>query len=228
MGIHKSIKKCLGYNPKTPDIKILGDWKKRIFNICKPCWELKYCPYGPLVEDFPLFPLTRKDARDHNDYFVECIKTGKLGSGDKLDNQRKKWFEEEIKTFNPDEYPESLPKELSEASCKVFGHICPVFVVAEPLTETKERRKHSRLISREVMLRVVRRDGQICQKCNKPVVDNEVEFDHIIPFSKGGKSTVENLRLVHDDCNRRKSNSLEEILHPSPIDHLFELRGKKK
>jgi hypothetical protein len=22
--------------------------------VCKPCWELKYCPYGPLVEDFPL------------------------------------------------------------------------------------------------------------------------------------------------------------------------------
>jgi len=22
---------------------------------CKPCWELKYCPYGPLVEFFPLF-----------------------------------------------------------------------------------------------------------------------------------------------------------------------------
>jgi hypothetical protein len=22
--------------------------------VCKPCWELKYCPYGPLVEFFPL------------------------------------------------------------------------------------------------------------------------------------------------------------------------------
>jgi hypothetical protein len=21
--------------------------------VCKPCWELKYCPYGPLVEFFP-------------------------------------------------------------------------------------------------------------------------------------------------------------------------------
>ena len=24
--------------------------------VCKPCWELKYCPYGPLVEFFPLSP----------------------------------------------------------------------------------------------------------------------------------------------------------------------------
>jgi hypothetical protein len=22
--------------------------------VWKPCWELKYCPYGPLVEYFPL------------------------------------------------------------------------------------------------------------------------------------------------------------------------------
>ncbi len=29
-------------------------WEKRIKAVCKPCWELKYCPYGPLVEEFPL------------------------------------------------------------------------------------------------------------------------------------------------------------------------------
>ena len=23
--------------------------------IVKPCWVLSYCPYGPLVEQFPLF-----------------------------------------------------------------------------------------------------------------------------------------------------------------------------
>lgn len=30
------------------------NWKQRVSSLCKPCWELKYCPYGPLVEDFPL------------------------------------------------------------------------------------------------------------------------------------------------------------------------------
>ena len=119
----------------------------------------------------------------------------------------KKWFKKEIRSFNPNDYPESIPKILSEASCRVFGHICPVFFSAEPLTETKERRKHNRSIPRDVMLKVVRRDGQICQKCHQPVPDDDVEFDHIIPFSKGGKSTVENLRLVHLECNRKKSNS---------------------
>jgi len=30
------------------------DWAKRIKAVCKPCWELRYCPYGPLVEHFSL------------------------------------------------------------------------------------------------------------------------------------------------------------------------------
>ena len=227
MKIHKSIKKLLGYESNTPAAKILSDWKKRTSELCKPCWELQYCPYGPLVEDFPLFPPTREYAIEHNNYLKKSLETGKLGNGAVLDSQRRKWFQEEVDNFDPQSYPESIPNVLSEASCRVFGHICPAFLMAEPLTETKERRKHSRLVPRDVILKVVRRDGQICQKCNQPVSDKEVEFDHLIPFSKGGKSTIENLRLIHKNCNRLKGDSLEEILHPTPIEHLFELKRKK-
>ncbi len=227
MKIHKSIRKCLNCSSKLSDDKILRDWKKRTSELCKPCWELKYCPYGPVVEDFPIFPPTRDEVMEHNNYLKERLKTDKLGNGEKLDVIRKRWFKKEVANFNLNDYPENVPKVLLEASCRVFGHVCPVFLVAEPLTETKERRSHNRLIPRDVMLKVVRRDGQICQKCNNPVLDNEVEFDHIIPFSRGGESTMENLRLIHKDCNRRKSNSLEEILHPTPIEHLFDLRKKR-
>ncbi|BAS26819.1 hypothetical protein LIP_0962 [Limnochorda pilosa] len=70
----------------------------------------------------------------------------------------------------------------------------------------------SRAIPHEVMLKVVRRDGQICQICHQPVPDNQVEFDHIIPWSRGGPTTPENLRLVHSECNRRKRDALDELL----------------
>ena len=30
------------------------DWNKRVKAICKPCWEIKYCPYGSLVENMTL------------------------------------------------------------------------------------------------------------------------------------------------------------------------------
>ncbi|HXK28700.1 MAG TPA: HNH endonuclease signature motif containing protein [Candidatus Binatia bacterium] len=62
------------------------------------------------------------------------------------------------------------------------------------------------------MLKVVRRDGQMCQVCKQNVRDDEVEFDHIIPHSKGGPTTTENLRLLCRVCNRKKSDSLRELL----------------
>lgn len=182
--MHDSIRKALGYNSSIPEKKIMKDWEKRTADLCKPCWELKYCPYGPIVEDFPLIPPTRKYVEENNEYMKKCIETNILGDGSKLDLNIKKWFKKEIRSFDPNDYPESIPKILDEASCRVFGHICPVFFSAEPLTETKERRKHCRSIPKDVMLKVVRRDGQICQKCHKPVPDNEVEFDHNYSFLK--------------------------------------------
>ena len=62
------------------------------------------------------------------------------------------------------------------------------------------------------MLKVVRRDNHVCQVCFKYVPDNEVEFDHIIPYSKGGPTTVDNIRLLCRSCNREKSDSFDEKL----------------
>jgi hypothetical protein len=84
--------------------------------------------------------------------------------------------------------------QTEELRCSIFGHICPVFLSAENFTETKEDRRITRKIPRDVMLKVVRRDGQMCQLCHNNVPDNDIEFDHIIPHSLGGPTHAENLR----------------------------------
>jgi 5-methylcytosine-specific restriction endonuclease McrA len=226
--MHRSVKKALGYDGDTDDRRLLNDWKKRTATLCKPCWELEYCPYGPVVEDFPLLPPIRSESVEHVEHLRRCLASGRLPDGTPLELWRRRMFKREVASFRASDYPESIPPVLSEASCRVFGHVCPVFFVAEPLTETKSRRSHRRSIPREVMLKVVRRDGQICQGCHQPVPDDEVEFDHVIPYSKGGRSTVENLRLMHRECNRNKSDSLTEILHPKPIEHLWHLQRKRR
>lgn len=196
--------------------------------MCKPCWELKYCPYGPLVEDFPLPPLVRGELDEHDSYLRSCLESGHSGDGRPLDAVRRKSFKAELRWSADQDLPTELPPIMEAVACRVFGHICPVFFVAEPLTETIDRRRSGRSIPREVMLKVVRRDGQICQRCHEPVRDDQVEFDHIIPFAKGGAATVENLRLVHRDCNRKKSDSLSELLAPHPIVHLVELQARRR
>jgi len=54
-----------------------------------------------------------------------------------------------------------------------------------------------------------KRDGAICQYCNEPAPDGEV--DHIIPLSKGGLDVLDNLVWSCRSCNNSKGNkTLEE------------------
>jgi hypothetical protein len=46
----------------------------------------------------------------------------------------------------------------------------------------------------------------ICKKCAKKFTIDQMEADHIIPWSKGGKTTAENCQMLCRDCNRRKSD----------------------
>ena len=48
----------------------------------------------------------------------------------------------------------------------------------------------------------------ICSICGNEILDIlSCETDHTVPFSKGGKTTIENAQLTHRLCNRMKSNS---------------------
>ncbi|MHB8960536.1 MAG: HNH endonuclease [Candidatus Limnocylindrales bacterium] len=56
-------------------------------------------------------------------------------------------------------------------------------------------------IPRSVQREVWRRDGGACVQCGSR---ERLEYDHIIPVSRGGATTVRNLQLLCERCNRRK------------------------
>jgi hypothetical protein len=207
--IATQIKRLLGLPIDKPDKKVLKLWKKAATRVCKPCWELKYCPYGPFVEESPLLPPLRDEAIEHNEYLKKCLKTKKLGDGKKLDAKREKMFRAMVKDFRASDYPTDIPEEIAEMQCSIFGHICPVVFVTEGFTETSTERRTGRYIPFQVKMRVVRRDNYTCQHCKKKLDDTEVEFDHIIPISKGGSSEENNIRLTCFQCNRDKSDKLQ-------------------
>ena len=53
-----------------------------------------------------------------------------------------------------------------------------------------------------------RRDRNTCQYCGSRPGNSELSIDHIVPRSRGGKSTWENCVLACVDCNHKKANRL--------------------
>lgn len=51
------------------------------------------------------------------------------------------------------------------------------------------------------------RSGGICAKCGQHFEYKDCEFDHITPWSQGGKTTVDNLQVLCKHCNRTKSDN---------------------
>ena len=62
-----------------------------------------------------------------------------------------------------------------------------------------------RNITQEVKDLVWNRDSGKCRECES---NQLLEFDHIIPFSKGGSNTYRNIQLLCQTCNRKKSGKI--------------------
>ena len=54
---------------------------------------------------------------------------------------------------------------------------------------------------------VFRRDSYTCQYCGRRAPEFPLHVDHIIPWSKGGKTEIKNLLTACRECNLGKSNN---------------------
>src|ERR1700723_2049234 len=73
------------------------------------------------------------------------------------------------------------------------------------LLEYRRIPHQSRALSRK---NILLRDRNTCQYCSTALPSGELTLDHVIPRSRGGLSTWENLVACCHSCNRRKGNHL--------------------
>jgi predicted restriction endonuclease len=87
------------------------------------------------------------------------------------------------------------------------------FVITNDEMSGNKKIEYKGEISRDVplglRLKILSRDNFRCIFCGKsPATDfgTKLHIDHVVPFSKGGKSILENLQTLCEECNLGKSN----------------------
>ena len=73
------------------------------------------------------------------------------------------------------------------------------------LLEYRRIPHQTRALSRK---NILLRDRNTCQYCGDALSASDLTLDHVIPRSRGGASTWENLVACCHSCNRRKGNQL--------------------
>ena len=108
----------------------------------------------------------------------------------------------------------SYEMECLDCGYKYMANGCDVWLRRCPVCQPKAKTKSytpSRKISNKLRYQVLKRDNFKCCACGaSPAKDPsaELHIDHIIPWSKGGKTTLENLQTLCSKCNLGKSNNL--------------------
>ena len=69
-----------------------------------------------------------------------------------------------------------------------------------------EKHLNLRLFDNKTKQRVYERQDGNCEICHDPFDIEEMQADHITPWSGGGSTTDDNCQMLCRDCNRRKSN----------------------
>lgn len=82
----------------------------------------------------------------------------------------------------------------------------------EYIARRKSLEKYTRDAAKVSYLSILARDGYWYYLCEKDVMPEEVSYDHVIPLSRGGTHTENNIRITHLSCNLSKNNRLLEEL----------------
>ena len=149
----------------------------------------------PFIKELSVSSFEEIDAIFNNESILtDDVVTQNKVNVDSEPDSRKTWMEQEKQRIKENILKQ---RELRELRKKAKEEL-----IAEGLIENTKRREP---IPQHVQDTVWRRDGGKCVKCGS---QENLEFDHIIPLSKGGSNTVRNIQLLCQKCNREKSNKI--------------------
>ncbi|MFX0136070.1 MAG: HNH endonuclease [Candidatus Hodarchaeota archaeon] len=183
---NNDLKEYLGFNCKTIQSYLIDgglEKKKRFFD------------RTPDFTDIPSYLFVVKDKKTYDFYFIKLISV--LNHYIRVYEDLYEKYDErktEIKGVIS-ELEEALEKNILDAVLKGL---------------TRDHDSPTRKVPAQRREYIIRRDEQTCQICGDFVDDiNDIEIDHIFPYSLGGTNEQDNLMVTHSKCNKDKGKKLE-------------------
>lgn len=119
-----------------------------------------------------------------------------------LENYEKEW---QIRLERAEKRANNAEQEIIQLKEELERYKAEINDITEKINQSiPDKTKYSRpRIPEEIRVKVWRRDGGECARCGSR---ENLEFDHIVPISKGGSNTTRNIELLCEKCNRSKGN----------------------
>lgn len=116
------------------------------------------------------------------------------------------WREFYNKYKNKDYNPKDLEEKISVLMKDEYDEITSKKGIYEYVLSGDEKYLSIRAFKDNEKRKVYERQKGICAKCGNHFKLDEMEADHITPWSRGGHTTIENCQMLCKNCNRTKSN----------------------
>ncbi len=88
----------------------------------------------------------------------------------------------------------------------------------QPKKSANENSAQRIIFSKQTRQTVLTNYNYTCPICGKTLSAGDVTIDHIVPLSRGGTNSLDNLRPVHSMCNHMKNNCTDDEFYGGVAD----------
>lgn len=129
-------------------------------------------------------------------------------------------FQEKVELVEA--YDELLMTPEQAAKAREYGWTFAIHVPAVVRLINRVRRKKAVRFSR---INVLTRDDWSCQYCGTRLPSKKLNYDHVLPRSRGGKTVWENIVSCCYPCNAKKDNRTPEEARMNLRKHPYKPRS---
>ena len=133
-------------------------------------------------------------------YYYSHLETSRVRT-----NLWKESHREHCKTYKKDWLQRN--KEIAKLTRKRWRKNNPqkMRLIKRRICQQRRAQQYTTMIERFTTHDIAARDNWRCHICKKKVSESTMSIDHLIPLSRSGSHTRENVALAHRRCNSRRS-----------------------